>query len=141
MSSARTATRNAHRRYVWRVAAAMTGYLLTLLLAEYLIEQMGLTGAPAIAAVLVPALCVAAVFWALGRLLVEETDEYLRSLLVRQILVASGLTLTVGTLWGFLEDFNLAAHLPGWYIAPFFFFGLGVGALVNRLTVGDSGRC
>lgn len=134
-----TETQQAHRRYVWRVAAAMGGYVLTLLLANYLIDDVGLTGAAAVAAVLLPALCVAAVFWALARLVIEESDEYLRSLLVRQILVASGLTLTVATLWGFLEDFALAAHMPAWYIAPLFFFGLGVGALVNKLTLGDSG--
>ena len=137
-----TRMNQAHRRYVWRVAAAMSGYVLTLLLANYLIDDLGVTGAAAVAVVLLPALCVAAVFWALARLVVEESDEYLRALLVRQILVASGLTLTIATLWGFLEDFGLTAHMPGWYIAPLFFFGLGVGAVVNRLTLGDSGgRC
>jgi len=135
-------TRNsaAHRRYVWRVAAAMTFYVLTLLLANYLIDDVGVRGAPAFAAALLPALSVAAVFWALARLLIEETDEYLRSLLVRQILVASGITLTAATLWGFLEDFALITPVPAWYIAPLFFFGLGVGAVVNWVTLGDSGN-
>ena len=142
MAYADSGSRQANRRYVWRLAAAMSGYVLTLLLANYLIDDVGLTGAAAIAAVLLPALCVAAVFWALGRLLIEERDEYLRTLLVRQVLVASGITLTVTTLWGFLEEFNLAAHIPSWYIAPLFFIGLGIGAVVNKLTVGDSGsRC
>lgn len=130
-----------HRRYVWRVAAAMTGYAITLLLANYLIDDAGLTGALAIAAALLPAICVAGVFWALARLLIEEQDEYQRLLLVRQILVASGLTLTVATLWGFLEDFALVPHVPVWYATPLFFVALGLGALINKLTLGDSGGC
>src|SRR3712207_8852283 len=48
-------------------------------------------------------LCVASVFWAIGRLLIEEQDEYLRTLLVRQMLVATGLTMVVGTIYGFLD--------------------------------------
>lgn len=130
-----------HRHYVWRVAAAMTGYIVTLFLANYLIDDVGLTGALAIAAALLPAICVAGVFWALARLLIEEQDEYQRLLLVRQILVASGLTLTVATLWGFLEDFALVPHVPVWYATPLFFAGLGLGALINKLTLGDSGGC
>ena len=138
-----SATRNnpAHRRYVWRVAAAMTGYVLTLLLANYLIDHAGVTGALAIAAALLPAICVAGVFWALALLLVEERDEYVRMLLVRQVLVASGVTLTVATLWGFLEDFQLVAHVPVWSVTPLFFIGLGLGAVVNKVTLGDSGSC
>ena len=130
-----------HRRYVWRVAAAMGGYLVMLIMANYLIEDAGVTGALAIAAALLPAICVAGVFWALARLLIEEQDEYQRLLLVRQILIACGLTLTVATLWGFLEDFALAPHVPVWYATPLFFVGLGLGALVNKLTLGDSGGC
>ncbi len=62
-------------------------------------------------------------------------------LLIRQVLVASGVTLTVATLWGFLEDFQLVAHIPVWYITPLFFIGLGIGGVVNKLTLGDSGGC
>lgn len=131
----------ARRRYVWRVAAAMSLYLLTLLVANYAIDDLDIGGASAVLIVSLPALCVAALFWALGRLLVEERDEYLRSLLVRQMLVASGFSLTVATFWGFLEDFGLGPDFTGWYVAPLFFFGLGIGAVANRLTIGESGSC
>jgi hypothetical protein len=131
----------AHRRYVWRVAVAMIGYLATLFLAEILIDQQGATGALAYGAALLPGLCVAAVFWALGRLLVEEQDEYLRMLLARQLLFASGMTLTIATVYGFLENYRLAPHIDAFYLAILFFFFQGVGGLVNKLTVGDSGGC
>ena len=39
---------------------------------------------------ILPALPLIGIIWAFGRLLIEETDEYLRSLTVRQFLVATG---------------------------------------------------
>ncbi len=129
----------AQRRYTWRLAAAMGGYLATLLLADYMIDQRGLTGPAAFAIALVPALCVAAVFWALGRLLIEEKDEYRRMLLVRQLLIGSGITLTIVTIWGFWENFGLVGHIDAFYVAALFFVGMGVGGIVNKLTIGDSG--
>jgi putative flippase GtrA len=130
----------ARRRYVSRVFVAMVGYVATLLLAEILIDDRGLTGPLAWLVALLPGLCVASVFWAIGRLLIEETDEYRRSLLVRQMLVATGLTMVVATIYGFLENYGLVAHVGAFYLTILFFVGLGVGSIVNRLTVGD-GSC
>jgi hypothetical protein len=130
----------AHRRYVKRVLIAMTGYIATLFLAEILIDDRGLSGSLAWLVALLPGLCVASVFWAIGRLLIEETDEYLRSLLVRQMLVATGLTMVIATIYGFLENYGLVGHVDAFYLTILFFAGLGVGALVNKLTTGD-GSC
>ena len=130
----------AHRKYVKRVMIAMVGYVATLFLAEYLIDDGGLTGPLAWLVALLPGLCVASVFWAIGRLLIEETDEYLRSLLVRQMLVATGLTMVVATIYGFLENYGLVGHIDAFYLTILFFIGLGVGSVVNRLTLGD-GNC
>ena len=130
----------AHRKYVKRVLIAMVGYIATLFLAEILIDDRGLTGPLAWLVALLPGLCVASVFWAIGRLLIEETDEYLRSLLVRQMLVATGLTMVVATIYGFLENYGLVGHVDAFYLTILFFVGLGVGSLVNRLTIGD-GSC
>jgi hypothetical protein len=62
-------------------------------------------------------------------------------LLVRQTLVATGFALSVATVWGFLENFELVAHVDAFYIAILWFLGLGLGSLYNRLTLGDSGDC
>lgn len=131
----------AHRRYVWRVAAAMAGYLVTLFAAELFIDDRGLTGPGAWLLALLPGLSVAVVFWALGRLVVEEEDEYLRILLVRQVLIASGITMIVATVYGFLEMYRLVPHAEAFYLTWLFFIGLGIGAIVNKLTLGDSGPC
>ena len=131
--------RLAQRRYVVRVAVSMAAYLITLALAIRLVRDGTLTGPLAWAIALLPGLSVAGVFWAVGRLLIEETDEFVRMLLVRQVLIATAITLSVATVYGFLENFGLVGHIDAFYIAILWFVGLGVGALVNKLTLGASG--
>ena len=131
----------AHRRYVWRIAAAMIAYIVTLFAAEILIDDRGLGGPLAWLIALLPGLCVASVFWAIARLLIEEKDEYIRILLVRQVHTASGLAMVVATIYGFLENYGLVPHVAAFYLSIAFSFGLGVASAVNRIMLGDSGRC
>ncbi|MCY7338556.1 MAG: hypothetical protein LH465_01130 [Sphingomonas bacterium] len=131
----------AQRRYVSRVFVSMSCYMITLFLAIYLVRDGTLTGPLAWLLALLPGLSVAGVFWAVGRLLVEEKDEYQRMLLVRQSLVATGFTLTLVTIYGFLENFGLVAHIDAFYVAILWFGGLGIGSLVNWLTLGSTGDC
>lgn len=130
----------AYRRYTWRIFVAMSFYVATLFVAVTRFRHGGAHGAEAWLLALLPGLSVAAVFWALGKLLVEETDEYLRSLLVRQLLIAAAITLSVATVYGFLENFGLVRHIDAFYLTVLFFVGMGVGAAVNRLT-GRGGSC
>lgn len=130
----------AQRRYVLRVAIAMAAYLVTLSAALRFVGGGAVTGPPAYLLGMLPGLSVAGVFWAVGRLLVEEKDEYLRMLLVRQTLVATGFTLTVATIWGFLENLRLVPHVDAFYIAILWFFGLGLGSCYNWLTLRGEGN-
>ncbi len=132
---------SAHRRYLRRLAIAMTAYIATLYLAVSQLRGSHEHGPLSWLLALLPGISVAAVFWALGRLLIEETDEYLRSLLVRQMLIASALTLSITTIYGFLENFGMVDHVDAFYIAILFFIGLGVGAAVNRLSGRSGGGC
>ena len=129
------------RRYLRRIVIATTAYLVTLLLAVKLVRHGGVDGLPAYALAALPGLSVVGVFWAYARLLIEEKDEYKRMLLVRQSLVATGFALSIATVWGFLENFGLVAHVDAFYIAMLWFVGLGVGAAYNKLTLGDAGGC
>src|SRR3954471_12929511 len=131
----------AERRYVLRVAVATAGYLGALFVAGRVRGRGEVTGPLAWVLALLPGLSVAGFFWAIGRLLIEEKDEYLRMLLVRQVLVATAFCLSLTTAWGFLENFGLVHHVDAYWVAILWFFGLGVGALVNRLTLGDAGGC
>jgi len=47
--------------------------------------------------------------------------------------------MSLDSIYGFLENFGLVGHIDAFYIAILWFVGLGVGALVNRLTLGASG--
>ena len=130
----------AMRMYVIRLAVLMTIYLITLLGAVSAFKAKLVSGPAAYALAVLPALPIIGVFWAVMRLLVEEPDEYVKMLLVRQALVATGFCLTITTVWEFLQNFDLVEPGNGGFGAAFFWFvGLGVGALYNRLTVGDSG--
>ena len=77
-------------------------------------NRQGLEGPLAYVIAILPALPIIGFFAAIGRYLLDEADEYLRMMMVRQTLVASGFALTVATVWGFLESFGLAAHFDAY---------------------------
>lgn len=124
----------ARSRYNKAVLLCSAGYACALIGGElYFRNHPGAHGPTAYFAAVVPALLIVAVFFLIGRYLVEEKDEYQRMLMVRQSLVASGFALSVATIWGFLESFGLVAHVEAFYVAVLWFGGLGLGQCVNRL--------
>ncbi|WP_338241590.1 hypothetical protein [Aurantiacibacter hainanensis] len=129
------------RRYLLRIAVAMVIYLGSLYAAEVLIEDGGLSGVPAFALAALPGLAFAAVFWILARLVVEERDEFQRLLYVRQMILATGITLTAAAVWGFLETYLPVPHIAAFWWPTIWCFGIGVGAIYNKLTLGASGNC
>jgi len=131
----------AQRRYVLRIAVSMALYLIFLATALRFVGRGAVVGAPAYVLAALPGVAILGVFWAVGRLIVEEKDEYLRMLLVRQTLIATAFSLSLTTIWGFLENFSLVPHIDAFYVAILWFAGLGVGALFNRLTLGANGCC
>ena len=132
----------AMRRYLTRLGVLMTMYMITLFGAVYVFRHNLVSGPIAYPLAILPALPIIGVFWAVMRLLVEEPDEFLRMLMVRQALIATGFCLTVTTIWEFLQNFDLVPDGNGGFGAAFFWFvGLGVGALYNWLTLGTTGEC
>jgi hypothetical protein len=99
------------------------------------------TGGLAYLAAILPALPIVGLFAAIGRYLVEEQDEYQRMLMVRQTLWASAFALSLATIWGFLENFDLVGHVDAYYIAVAWFAGLGLGAGINKVTLGAPAGC
>lgn len=131
----------AQRRYTVSVLALSLAYMLILFGVMTFFKNSAPTGLSAYAAAILPALPIIGIFFAMGRYLVDEQDEYLRMLFVRQTLWASGFALSIATIWGFLENFDLVGHVDAYYAAVLWFGGLGIGSLMNRLTLGSSGRC
>jgi hypothetical protein len=128
-------------RYTSRLVWLCLCYAIFLIAAVYAFRHELLDGLAAYVAAILPALPIIGIFVAIGRYLVEEQDEYLRQLMVRQTLWASGFALSVATIWGFLESFGLAGHVEAFYVAVIWFLGLGIGALINGLQFGRSGGC
>src|SRR3954465_9665629 len=125
----------AWKRYNWRVLWLSILYMAFLLGAVYGFKHQLVPSALEYPVAILPALPIIGVFVAIGRYLVEEQDEYVRMLMVRQTLWASGLALSVATVWGFLESFDLVDHVESFYVAVLWFGGLGLGACMNKLTV------
>lgn len=135
---ARTA---AMKRYSVRLTWLCLLYAVFLIAALYAFRHDLLDGIAAYAAAILPALPIIGIFVAMGRYLVEEQDEFIRSLMVRQSLWANAFALSIATVWGFLESFGLAGHVEAFYIAVIWFLGLGIGGLVNRFQYGPTGNC
>jgi len=132
----------AAKRYNRRVIRLSLLYALFLVIAVSGFNRGLLHGLVAYFAAVLPALPIIGVFGAIGLYLVEEQDEYVRMLMVRQSLWASGFALSIATVWGFLESFDLVNHVDAYYIAVLWFGGLGFGACVNKLTIGSAaGQC
>jgi hypothetical protein len=129
----------AWKRYNWRVVWLSLLYCAFLLPAVYGFKHELVPHSLAYLVAILPALPIIGIFAAIGRYLVEEQDEYVRMLMVRQTLWASGFALSVATIWGFLESFDLVGHADGYWVAVAWFFGLGVGGIVNKLTLGEGG--
>lgn len=129
------------KRYNVRVIWLSLLYAAFLMGAVYGFKHQLLSGPIAYFAAILPALPIIGIFAAIGRYLVEEQDEYVRMLMVRQTLWASGFALSLATIWGFLENFDLAGHIDSYYIAVVWFAGLGLGAIINKLTLGAPVRC
>lgn len=129
----------AWKRYNWRVVWLSLLYALFLIGAVYGFKHKLVAEPLTYAVAILPALPIIGIFGAIGRYLVEEQDEYVRMLMVRQTLWASGFALSCATIWGFLDSFDLVGHLDGYYVVIAWYFGLGIGGLFNKLTHGEVG--
>ncbi len=131
----------ATRRYIRRLVVLMVLYLALVFVASWTFKNTGISGITAWALAIAPALPIIGVFWAVMRMIVEEQDEFIRMLIVRQCLFATGFCLTIVTIWQWLQNFELIGPGNAGFGAAFFWFiGLGFGALYNRVTMGTWGN-
>lgn len=132
---------HASRRYIQRLAAAMGIYLISLFAAEYLISRDLVDGPLVWVLALMPGLAVTGAFYAVAMLVIEQKDEFMRMLIVRQILIATGFALSIATVWGFLENFDLVPHIDSYWVGIIWFLGFALGGFVNKKTLGVWGEC
>jgi hypothetical protein len=129
----------AYRRYLRRLAAAAALYVAAILAATRLLDHGAAPSALAIGIALVPGLAVVLMILAIGRLLIEMEDEFLRMIEVRKAMIATGVTLAVTSVWGLLELFTAVPKLEVFWVFPLWCAGLGLGAMINKITHGAAG--
>lgn len=122
----------AHRRYNLRTLAFMGGYSAINVAA--ILGAFDTLKAPG---TWVLALAVAAPIvgqlWATLRLL-EDSDEFIRALLAKRIILASGAAIAIASVWGFMESYADAPHIPAWIVFPLFWAAFGVISPFVRST-------
>ena len=123
-------------RYNIRVIALSAAYAVLLILATWLFKHHLVARPLGWLVAVLPAIPIVGIFAVMGVYLVEEADEYVRTLMVRQTLWASGFALSIATVWGFLESFGLVGHVAPYCVVVLWYGGLGLGALANKLTLG-----
>lgn len=124
----------AMERYNRRFMVASLGYVALFFAAMWTARVTDPGVAFRVMLAMVAALPVMFMIRAMALLLKEEDDEYLRSRLVEQSLIATGVLLTTATLYGFLNAFDVAPRLDAWVAFPVWAVGLGVA----RLFQGDA---
>ena len=129
-----------NRRFLLRlgVSAAVLG--LSVVMVRHVIGQELVSGPLLWGLALIPGLAMVGIFYAYGMLIVEQKDEFVRMLVVRQLVIATGIALAFATVWGFLEEFGLVAHVYPYYVAVAWILGFAVGGLVNKITHGAWGE-
>lgn len=117
----------AGRKYVIRTMAFMSGYVAINVLAiggafdEIIGRPIAWALAVSVAAPVIGQI------WATLELL-RGSDEYVRAMLTKVFVLATGLTLAICTVWGFGESFAEAPHIPAWLAYPVFWACFGVVA-------------
>lgn len=129
----------AGKRYRRRVLAAMSLYVVTLFLCMKLVKTIPMQGWALYLVALLPAAPVIAVLIILGRYLQEETDEYLRMLTVRSLLVAAGALLSTTVVDDFLRAIAHTTALSPFVCFIVFFVAFGIAQTVQELASRESG--
>jgi len=114
---------NVCRQYTWTTAGAMSGYAGAIAGLELGADRL----APPllIAAALVPAAMIALQVWALLRF-IAASDEYVRAVTAKRFILAAAAAFVAATVWGFLETYAAAPHVPAWMIYPAFWAAYGL---------------
>ena len=131
----------AQRRYLKRTIAVTAIYLAAVAAASFFIDRDDPVRPLTIILAVLPGLAIIGMFWAIARLIVEEQDEFIRMLIVRQSLIATGFALSIASVWGFLEAYGVAPHIDSYWVAILWFLGVGIGAVANKLQYGAYGEC
>ncbi len=129
-----------NRRFLIRLLIVAVIFALSISLARHLVGQESLERPLLWALAIIPGLAMVSIFYAYGMLIVEQEDEFIRMLLLRQLIIATGIALSFAIAWGFLEEFGLVEHIYLYNVAVAWILGFALGGLVNKITHGAWGE-
>jgi hypothetical protein len=125
--------RSVRARYWKRYYSAISGYVVALFSVTWIFKHHHLTGAAAFLLALLPALPIVGVVIIVGLYMREETDEVEMAVLTQSMVWGIGLTLSLATLWGFLEAFGQVRHVNSYWSFPILCVFTGIASCVIRL--------
>jgi hypothetical protein len=123
----------AQRHHSSRVLIAAIVYAAVLIPTVYVTKHQLVAGSWKMVLALGPAVPLIAMFGSYGRYLAEETDEYIRMMVVRQILTATTIAMVCAVVWGFLSDLGGAPPIATYWIAVIWVFMQGVTGLIDKV--------
>jgi hypothetical protein len=121
------------RRYLWRFAWAMFFYVVCLIGSILAFVHLHPTGVVAYGLAVLPALPMIGMTVVVGLYLSEEKDEFQRNMTIQALLGGIGGTLSVVSVWGFLESFVHIRHLDLIQVYPMFWMFVFFSVVVVRL--------
>jgi hypothetical protein len=116
----------AARNYVRRLVPTMLVYVAILFAVRWFAERWQPQGALQVLLAVIPALPIVGVVVIMGLYLAEERDEYLKQRTALAMLIGTGFTLAVASVWGFLEDDGLVPHVPAYWVFMLWCLGMGL---------------
>lgn len=128
------------RTYLLRMLIVSVTYVGSMFAASTLISEGDPITLFSVLLAVIPGLAVVGYFYAMGRYMAEQEDEFLKMLMVRQSLIATGIAFSAASIWGFLESFGQVSHLDAYWWPIIWFFGIGIGAIVNKVQYGTAGE-
>lgn len=123
----------AQRRYAARFFPTMGLYVIFFLFVTWLFRHHPPTGPTAYMLAALPSLPIIAALAIVGLYLIEETDEFERSVEIQSQLWGIGATLAVTTFWGFLEVFLPVTHFPLYLTTVLYWTCVGIAVPIIRL--------
>jgi len=118
-------------RYTIGILVTMTAYVAILMSSIWMIQHRHPTGPWLYALSIAPALPVGGAIVVFHRY-IAEVDEYVRAVVVRRFITATGATLFITTAVGFLENGTDRTFMPLYFVYPCFWAMFAVACLIHR---------
>lgn len=122
----------AGRRYLKRFIPTMIAYVVLVFGASFAFRLLDPTGPVAWLIAVAPALPIVAMIAIMGLYIKEETDEFQRNILIESMLWGFGATLSVTTVWGFLEMYVHTPPMQSFWAFPLFCGAMGLSQVFVR---------